>query len=394
MSNSHLYNAIASFQLVSLALLVIASFGVAASRPSGDTPQPTASRGSLVSANPAIKQTPDQGTRKKDPSPCANALDQHTVCEAANKQALAIMHATNLTAATVMLDVRTGALLVAAASNPETLNVTSTLLPLSTVKLLLAASWWDHGLPDTFRGANGTQVSITEMLVSGDDNAGRETATKLRTSIGVESVLADLNRFGFPSGHFAPSDAHYWANIDPKLGNTFVPATSFNLLDARTTKEQWEDTLSIGETRFKVTVLHISRFLQSIGNQGVMFAPTARIQPEAQELRTTKSTRVLQESTAWKLQAAMRDTVERGTANGVATVLSDTGWRIGGKTGTGPGTLGPEADGWFAGLVFDRLGHARFTVATYVKRGGKGGGKAARLSAELARFIVGASPNS
>jgi cell division protein FtsI/penicillin-binding protein 2 len=67
---------------------------------------------------------------------------------------------------------------------------------------------------------------------------------------------------------------------------------------------------------------------------------------------------------------------------------------MGGKTGTGPepGTksAGPGSDGCFAGLIFDPEGKARFTVVTFVKHGGFGGGNAARISAELALFLSGA----
>jgi cell division protein FtsI/penicillin-binding protein 2 len=87
----------------------------------------------------------------------------------------------------------------------------------------------------------------------------------------------------------------------------------------------------------------------------------------------------------------MRDTVERGTAESIAKALGDTGWRIGGKTGSGTALLpkGAQIDGWFAGLIFDPRGEARFTVATFVRSGGYGGENAARISAALARYIIG-----
>ncbi len=88
--------------------------------------------------------------------------------------------------------------------------------------------------------------------------------------------------------------------------------------------------------------------------------------------------------------AAMVDTVQRGTATRIASTLSGTGWAIGGKTGTGGRAGGPlnQQDGWFAGLIFDNQGKARYTVATFVRRGGLGGGNAAEISAQLARFLT------
>ena len=107
--------------------------------------------------------------------------------------------------------------------------------------------------------------------------------------------------------------------------------------------------------------------------------------------------RVMQEKTAERLQT-MREIVQRGSAQAIAHELDGTGWQIGGKTGTGPGlgSSGPPYDGWSAGLVFDSEGSARFTVATYVRHGGKGGENAAMISAQLACYLIenGANENS
>lgn len=86
----------------------------------------------------------------------------------------------------------------------------------------------------------------------------------------------------------------------------------------------------------------------------------------------------------------MRAVVQRGSAQAIARTLDGTGWQIGGKTGTGPGpgTIGLQSDGWFAGLVFDPEGAARFTVATFVRLGGRGGENAAMISAQLARYLI------
>lgn len=99
----------------------------------------------------------------------------------------------------------------------------------------------------------------------------------------------------------------------------------------------------------------------------------------------------MKKSTALQLQSAMRDTVQRGTATSISRAFGNSGWQIGGKTGTGPGPTetGPPFDGWFAGLIFDPTGKARFTTATFVRHGGTGGGNAAKISAELARYIAG-----
>jgi membrane peptidoglycan carboxypeptidase len=76
--------------------------------------------------------------------------------------------------------------------------------------------------------------------------------------------------------------------------------------------------------------------------------------------------RMLNERTALELAAAMLDVVKRGTATGIKDALIGTGWTIGGKTGTGgiPGAPMSKQNGWFAGLIFNPRGEARFTVCS------------------------------
>jgi membrane peptidoglycan carboxypeptidase len=99
---------------------------------------------------------------------------------------------------------------------------------------------------------------------------------------------------------------------------------------------------------------------------------------------------VVNDKTTTRLVNAMLDTVKRGTASGISAALNDVGWSMGGKTGTGglKGAPTSEQDGWFAGLIFDRKLKARFTIATFTRRAGTGGGNAAEISAMLAHFLA------
>jgi Penicillin binding protein transpeptidase domain len=328
-------------------------------------------------------------------APCDDALSHAMVCEAANRRALEIMKAGNLDAIAVVQDVRTGGLVLYAASDPAKVDVTTALLPLSPVKLLAAASWLDHekerpSLPD------GEQL-LSDSIVSGNDNAGRRIASALREAVGTESVLADLARYGFPARRntIAKTDTKFWAELAPRWRDRLVPASSYHSLGRDTTTKEWEDTLSIGEERIEATALNLSRFLQAVGNGGMMLPAMARdAQPGSTIPATAAGVRVMSETAATKLQTVMRGTVERGTAKNAAPILAGTSWTLGGKTGTAaaPGTTapGPGSDGCFVGLIFDPQGKARFTVATFVKHGGFGGGNAARIPAELGRFLSGA----
>lgn len=340
-------------------------------------------------------------------SPCVRAFAQGAVCEAANTRAIELMNARGLEeAATLVLNVQTGALVAfAAMPGPDAtaralapLNVTTPVLPLSLTKLFLVASWWDRGLPersfDCIRSATPEKtepMTISEMLVVGCDLPAKQMAIALRKKVGAEAVLADLERFGFGRQSKSARDGVFWADLAPEWRDTLIPAASYTLLNAGTNDSEWADTLSLGEKNFIVTILHVSRFLQAVGNKGRVLALVARKERDYLVAKPAViPRRLMQEKTALRLQTAMRDVVQRGSAQAIAHTLDGTGWQIGGKTGTGPGlgSSGPPYDGWFAGLVFDPQGRARFTVATYVRHGGRGGENAAMISAQLARYLI------
>jgi hypothetical protein len=343
-------------------------------------------------------------------SPCVSALAQCAVCDSANKRALEIMSASQLKAVTVVQDVRTGALVAFAASQPSELDVTTPVSPLSLSKVLLSASWWDNRQPDSsFDSVNGkanaqnpayrNRVSVQETLVGGSDSAGRQMALALRKSVGTKTVVEDFKRYGFGPRTDLPRDNSFWGELAPTWETRLMLAPAYISLSDETKDAEWAETLSIGETNIRVTALHISRFLQAIGNNGVMLTPVARDEQSAPLVtkspvsgrQLTNAARIMQESTALRLQSAMRDTVKRGTAKSISETLENNGWQIGGKTGSGTALMpkGAQIDGWFAGLVFDPQGKARFTVATFVRSGGYGGENAAKISAKLARYIIG-----
>jgi cell division protein FtsI/penicillin-binding protein 2 len=331
-------------------------------------------------------------------SGCKDALARLVVCGPANTFALDTMRRRRLEADTVMQDVATGALVVFAASQPATLDVSTQVLPLSLSKLFLAASWWDNKQPDLLQGTQNDEsagshgseksVIVREMLVNSSDSAGAQVALALRRTVGTQKVLVDFRRYGFNRG-----DEPFWAEADPQWMKRLTPQPAYALIDTLN-DGHWSSVLSIGESHMMVTALQVSRFLQAVGNNGILCAPVARsaTKSTAHESKPACSTltRVVEEATARQLRAAMIDTVQRGTASGIATSLSGTGWTIGGKTGTGgrPGQTMSQQDGWFAGLVFDLHAKARYTVATFVRRGGRGGGNAADISAQLARFLL------
>jgi beta-lactamase class D len=353
---------------------------------------------------------------------CAAALAAGTVCEAANREAERLLAERRLAGAIVVQDVRSGALaafastsapdarggapspatvpLPSAAPSPAAaLDVGSPILPLSIVKLLLAASWWDReaGAAADRHGAGRHEhpIDVHEMLVRGSDADGKRLALALRRSAGSSGVLADLDRYGFPGREARPGAAgrRFWGEIEAPLAARLGPAPAFVAIPLQIPDDEWASSFSLGESGFSVTLLHLSRFLQAVGNGGEMIAPLARTRERAAPRTaaagsgTSRGQRIMRAETARRLQLAMLDAVQRGSAAGIRERLGGP-WKIGGKTGTGPAEAHPY-DGCFAGLVFDPQGMPRYTVATYIKAGGRGGGAAAQVSADLARFLVG-----
>lgn len=323
-------------------------------------------------------------------SDCRQALAQHAVCETANSVAIHAMRQANVDAVIVMQDVSSGALVVFAASAPSRLDVSTAVLPLSLSKVFLAASWWDHKQPDFFQSpGSGESIDVHEMLVGGSDSAGRQLALALRKAIGTETVLSDLQRYGFNR-----DEESFWAEVRPQWKKRLAPQVAYSEL-ATLDDAQWASALSIGESNMVITALHVSRFFQAVGNRGLLCAPVAR-----RITKTSKSgadgdcigsTRIVQEETAGKLISALTDTVKRGSAKRISAALHHIGWTLGGKTGTGGRAGAPltAQDGWFAGLIFDQDGKPRYTVATFVRRGGLGSGHAADISVQVARYLAG-----
>jgi beta-lactamase class D len=120
--------------------------------------------------------------------------------------------------AALVTDARSGAVVAS-------IDADRRVLPLSIVKLYLAAVWWDRGMSG----------SLDDMLVDGADQAGKDRAVELRRKLGGKTVLEDLARYGLALT--LPADAS----------------------DA-----EWGETLSIGEKNAVITPGQISQFLRAI----------------------------------------------------------------------------------------------------------------------------------
>lgn len=242
--------------------------------------------------------------------------------------------------AVLVTEVATGAVVASAAVGRE---VAAPVMPLSVVKLYIAALWWDHELGDgdfvayDRRATVRDHVTVHDMLVDGWDHPGEVMAIELRHRLGAAEMLAALRGYGLGDGLTLAGDAD----------------------DA-----SWGSALSIGEHDVMTTLSSVAGFLRAIGGGAVL------LRPETQR----------------RLQAAMRDAVDHGTAKTAGARLGASAWHLGGKTGTGPAGADPY-DGWFAGLIFDGT-KPRYAIAVYVEGRGPGGGVAAGIAADVTRLVA------
>jgi cell division protein FtsI/penicillin-binding protein 2 len=246
-------------------------------------------------------------------------------------------------------DVRSGRVLVHVSTSTEGetephLAIDTLIAPLSIIKVYVAASWLEHGFGNIAVdcAASSTRpkrrMLVDAVLNSSCDSAGAEIANILRQKLGAAQVLRDLRRYGLRDLTLRPdaSDA------------------------------QWGYVLSLGEVEVPVTAQDMSAFLRAIG-QG--------------------DEKLVSAGTAHRLSAALDSVVRDGTADGIKDALTNTGWHIGGKTGTGPGKCGDKCDGWFASLVSDQQG-GRYVILVFIRGKGLGGGLAARTAASMAEYLA------
>jgi len=323
---------------------------------------------------------------------CAPASPASTLCPALVEAAEGALSARAAGGVVLVQDVRTGAVLVNSAAGAA---ATETEAPGSVWKLVLATLWWDQGLGDdgvrctpeirvggqtirTVSPSGPRAAGVHEMLVVSCNTSAVRMALGLRERLGPAGLARELSRIGFPVA--APGaaaggrDDAFWAGAAAPATSPRRPDVALGDGDAA----GWA-ALGLGNRSVRVTPLHLSRFVQSIGNGGVMLAPTLDASVAA---APPDGRRVMTAETAARLRSAMLDVVRRGTAAKAARALGGSAWRLGGKTGT-LAHPGRREDGWFAGLAFDAVGAPRYSVVVYLPEAGNGGGEPARLAANL-----------
>jgi beta-lactamase regulating signal transducer with metallopeptidase domain len=377
----------------------------------GAAPERARDAGGPGAAARPSTQGPAPGTRHPGPGgadtalaaacPSRRAGDPSTLCPALDAAVARMLAAQNADGGAVLVqDVATGAVMAYAASGSgDGAPLTAAAMPGSVWKLVLASLWWESGRGD---GEIGCPASVTvggrtvrnavrstprrlagprEMLVYSCNTAAVQMALGLRAALGADEVDARIRRLGFGAGEPAARDTGFWATRSDAFRSRMSPLAARTGLRAGAPEADWAD-FALGTRRVAVSPLHVARFIQAIGNGGVMMPPTV----DAALAGRSPGRQVLSPATAARLQEAMREVVTRGTAQAARAELAGSPWRLGGKTGTVPGSS-HETDGWFAGLAFDAGGQARYAVVVRLPGRGSGGGAPARLAARIVRML-------
>jgi cell division protein FtsI/penicillin-binding protein 2 len=333
---------------------------------------------------------------------------QLTLCGDATRQAYGLLKQTGFPGVVVMQDVKNGAVVAytsTGTAEQAPLGIKRYTLPGSVFKLALSALWWDSGMGDrwmacpeyiqvgnrkirNFESKAYPPMEIPRrMLVVSCNTQAIAMAFQMREQLGEQAFADAYRRYGFipysgdgeqeKAAPFWNTSSERWAKRMTPPQNRVLFRTKFNPFD-------WAQ-MAIGQGPVDVTPIAVSRFIQAIGNRGVMLEPTFEQDrlddaPEGRE--------VMKPATAQKLQRAMLQVVDTGTAVSVKPVLKNLTWDMGGKTGTVDIRRGQRPDGWFAGLIHGPDGQPRYTIVVYLQQAGQGGRAPAGVAAAMTRFMA------
>lgn len=332
-----------------------------------------------------------------------------TLCRDVTSEAYRRLAQDGRPGAVIVQDVRTGALVAYAATggaDDPPLGIKHYSPPGSVFKLALAAVWYEQGLPDDITIACPAEIRVssratianygheagedvvgpTGMLIPSCNTAAVWMALHMREQIGSEPFIEAYERFGFTPYEDAPpvdSIADFWQTDSDAWADRMSPPPSRIRISANTGTDEWAQ-LAIGQGPLDVTVVGVSRFIQGIANDGVMLSPRF----EFDQIGDGRGTRIMSNETAQRLQRDMRLVVERGTGGAAGRPVAETGWTMGGKTGTAQ-VAGRSDNGWFAGILFGPDGEPRYTIVSFLEGGGPGGGAPAAIAGQVARELTG-----
>ncbi|HYJ79237.1 MAG TPA: penicillin-binding transpeptidase domain-containing protein [Longimicrobiaceae bacterium] len=330
-----------------------------------------------------------------------------TLCAAPTRAAWSLLEQVGRPGAIVVQDVRTGALVGYAATGraeDAPYGIKRYAIPGSVFKLAWAALWWEAGFADevwpcppeiqagprairNFESNSYPSLPVPHgMLMVSCNTQSIRMALELRERLGAQGVADGFRRLGFqPYSSQAPrAEPGFWNTGSEAWAERMTPPPARIRLKDRFDIFEYAQS-GIGQGPVDVTPLAISRFVQAIGNGGVML-PVTLEEERLDDLPPGQP--VMRPETSQKLQRAMLAVVDSGSGRRAGPILEGTGWDLGGKTGTADVYRGRNPDGWFAGLMYGPDRRPRYTVVVYVQGGGQGGRVAAPMAAAMTRFMA------
>jgi len=331
-----------------------------------------------------------------------------TLCTEPTRRAWNLLEGTGAEGVVIVQDVRTGAVVAYTATGTAKdppFGIRRYALPGSVFKLAVASLWYENDWPidrlpcpayiqvgrariRNFESHEYNSLTVPTGVLRVSCNTGAIMMSQmLRDRLGVDAFKDAFHRYGFITYEDRPpgrDEGRFWNTSSDRWARRLNPPQSRVKIREPIHQHEW-GLISIGQGPVDVTPIAISRFIQAIGNGGVMLQPTL----EADRVqRAPEGTRVMKVATAQSLMRDMLAVVDSGTAASVLPRLAGAGgWDLGGKTGTADIQGAPRPDGWFAGLMFDPTGVPRYAVTVYLRRGGLGGRAPAAIAAEMTKVM-------
>lgn len=341
----------------------------------------------------------------------ASSREGTTLCIPLTQRVTDLLLRQSAMGAVVVQDVATGAVIsYTSASQTSEPRVTDVMPPVSIWKLSLAAIWWEQGFADAtipcpkrlvidgrvieHWGTPHRAMNAANMLVESCNTAAAVMALTLRDHLGPQGMRYAFHRMGFPvsmpsAADDRRGDSTFWATASPAWREGMSPNRVVLRLPSDGDDAGWA-SLALG-AGVELSPLHVARFLQAIGRDGLMRRSTVE---RRFAMQADTGHRIMSTATAQRLRAAMRDVVQSGTARGTASLLQSARWSLIGKTGTATSRGSERVDGWFTGLLLDETQVPRYAVVVVVHGRGPGSGAAASIAADLTRALGGDARHS
>ena len=154
---------------------------------------------------------------------------------------------------------------------------------------------------------------------------------------------------------------------------------------------------AIGQGAFTATPLQVAVSYAALANGGRVYEPRVVdrvVDSTGQLVERIESPLVrrvdISEETRRELLNDLNSVVTDGTARAAFVDFGEGLEEVGGKTGTGQGSVGQDNHAWFVGVA--PIDNPRYVVAVVIEEGGSGGKIAAPVARHILQYLMGNEP--